>query len=171
VSATGVLAVIAMSLSLWTQAAMGLEPGVHVDPGSPAAKQYALPLNQARDIGSRGTGGNALSSPLFGAGIRASGHDSRGTAKGSDAHSGSRQPSREGSLGRSRESARPSREGSFSIRRSPTSLDVQHSAIAAHEGFGDGSLLALLGGGIAVLLLAGIGGVTMRRTRRSPSSL
>jgi hypothetical protein len=27
-------------------AAAGLEPGVHADPGSPAAKQYELPLNQ-----------------------------------------------------------------------------------------------------------------------------
>jgi hypothetical protein len=27
-------------------AAADLEPGVHADPGSPAAKQYALPLNQ-----------------------------------------------------------------------------------------------------------------------------
>ena len=28
-----------------------LEPGVHVDPGSPAAKEYALPLDQARQTG------------------------------------------------------------------------------------------------------------------------
>ena len=55
-----------------------LEPGVHVDPGSPAAKEYALPLNQARQTGqpSANAAGSSGSEPssgeasLFGAGIK-----------------------------------------------------------------------------------------------------
>src|SRR6266851_1024264 len=54
------------------QAASGLEPGVHVDPGSPAAKEYALPLNQARQTGATSPSqvGTSNESTLFGAGIK-----------------------------------------------------------------------------------------------------
>lgn len=41
---------------------------IHVDPGSPAGKEYGFPLDQAhRDAGSRAGGGSGA---LFGAGIR-----------------------------------------------------------------------------------------------------
>src|ERR1700751_5603332 len=58
--------------------AAALEPGVQVDPGSPAAKEYALPVGQARHTGNvRETSASspaqeaaeATSEPLFGAGI------------------------------------------------------------------------------------------------------
>ena len=42
------------------------DPGVHLDPGSPAGKEYAIPLEQARGSSGSGPGGAAL----FGAGIR-----------------------------------------------------------------------------------------------------
>jgi hypothetical protein len=158
--------VLAVSLSISTQAATGLEPGVHVDPGSPAAKQYSLPLNQAREIGRSGAGASASPS-LFGAGIGSPrSNRSAGAAKGvgSNAPVGAVLGAREKSHRRSRESS-PSRQGT------PVSLDESSFGIAAHEGPGDGSPLALLGGGIAVLLLGGVGGVAMRRVRRSSSSL
>ncbi len=41
-------------------------PGVHVDPGSPTAKEYAIPLGTARGNGKATTGGPE---PLFGSGI------------------------------------------------------------------------------------------------------
>jgi hypothetical protein len=41
-------------------------PGVHVDPGSPAAKEYQVPLGAARGNGTSGTGNTQ---PLFGSGI------------------------------------------------------------------------------------------------------
>src|SRR3954469_21205866 len=59
------------------------EPGVHADPGSPAGKEYVIPLEGARreasggggSAGSQsggGGGGSAASpAPLFGAGIKA----------------------------------------------------------------------------------------------------
>src|SRR5271168_4320784 len=65
----GVLAVTLVALSpTAAQADTGLEPGVHVDPGSPAAKEYAIPLGQARQIGAEGSS-DGSSPPLFGAGI------------------------------------------------------------------------------------------------------
>jgi hypothetical protein len=169
VSVTGVLAVLAVSLFISTQSAAALEPGVHVDPGSPAAKQYALPLNQAREIGHSGAGPAAGTSPsLFGAGIGAArSHRAAVTAAGAGLHA------REGAgSGVREERHRRSREGSPFSRGTPTaSLDASHLDIAAQAGSGDGSLLALLGGGVAVLLLGGAGGVAMRRARRSQSSM
>ncbi len=163
VSVTGALAALAVSLCISTQAAKALEPGVHVDPGSPAAKQYALPLNQAREIGHGGGGAGASSSGLFGAGIAvARSHRATVAAKGV----GSNAPVGVG-LGTREEPHRRSRESSPSSQSTPASLDASSLSIAAHEGSGDGSLLALLGGAIAVLLLGGAGGVAMRRVRRS----
>jgi hypothetical protein len=167
VSVTGALAVLAVSLSISTQAAIGLEPGVHVDPGSPAAKQYALPLNQAREIGRGGGAGAGASSSLFGAGIgSARSHRSAVAAKvvGSNARGGVGLDVRD-------EPLRRSRKGLPSSQSTPASLAASPLDIAAHEGSGDGSLLALLGGAIAVLLLGGAAGVAMRRVRRSSSSL
>jgi hypothetical protein len=63
------------------------DDGVHVDPKSPAGKEYALPLDQARrdaaggDAPGRGSGDSA---PLFGAGI------SKGSAGRSSGEAGTR---------------------------------------------------------------------------------
>ena len=169
VSVTGVLAVLAVSLFISTQSAAALEPGVHVDPGSPAAKQYALPLNQAREIGRGGAGPATGTSPsLFGAGITAaSSHRAAVTVEGAGSNA------REGAgSGVREERNRHSREGSPFSRGTPAaSLDASHLGIAVQAGSGDRSLLALFGGGVAVLLLGGAGGVAMRRARRSQSSM
>ena len=47
-TAVAVATFAALSLGL-AGAASAAEPGVHVDPGSPAGKEYALPLDQARN--------------------------------------------------------------------------------------------------------------------------
>lgn len=133
--------------------------------GSPAAKQYALPLNQAREIGRGGADSGASASPLFGAGIgNTRSHRSTVAANGTG-------PDARAGAGSGAEPRRLPRGGSSSNRSALASLDASHLDIAAHEGAGDGSLLALLGGAIAVLLLGGAGGVAMRRVRRSSSSL
>jgi hypothetical protein len=44
------------------------QPGLTYDPGSPAGKEYALPLNAARSQG--GGGGHSGAVPLFGAGVK-----------------------------------------------------------------------------------------------------
>jgi hypothetical protein len=62
-----------------TGTATAAEPGVHVDPGSPAGKEYAIPLAQARNDaappgggGHAGGGGGSTAAggfPLFGVGV------------------------------------------------------------------------------------------------------
>jgi hypothetical protein len=140
-------------------AATGLEPGVHVDPGSPAAKEYALPLNQARQTGAA-TAGSAGAAP-FGAGI----HPGRGSG---------RSPSVGGASpkGAVRDDARSASSsvasGSSGTSIVPTAV-LRVSREQSSSG-GDGSILALLGGGIAVLVFGGFGGVVMRRSHRGAQS-
>jgi hypothetical protein len=140
-------------------AATGLEPGVHVDPGSPAAKEYALPLNQARQTGAS-TAGPAAAAP-FGAGI----HSGRGSG---------RSPSVGGASpkGAVRDDERPA-SSSVASGSSGTSIvpaAVLRTSKEQSSSGGDGSILALLSGGIAVLVFGGFGGVVMRRSHRGGQS-
>lgn len=136
-------------------AATSLEPGVHVDPGSPAAKEYALPLNQARGTGSAPTAGPAAAAP-FGAGIHPGGGsgsrsaDGRPSAQGA-AHSGATPVSVRGLSGS---------PGTSIVPAAVLRASGEHGSSGGND-----SILALLGGGIAVLVLGGLGGIVMRRTR------
>lgn len=158
-SVVGVLLVLSLtSLTASAQVATGLESGVHADPGSPAAKEYALPLNQARQVG--GDAGNAKSgSPaLFGAGIKSSGPG------------GSRQAGSDS--GGARHGAGPGASGAIPYGSvTPVPAIVLRAARSQSSSNGDGWVLALLGGGAAILVLGVFGGTLMRRGRRSiPSS-
>jgi hypothetical protein len=157
----GVLAMILLALSsTMAQADTGLEPGVHVDPGSPAAKEYVIPLNQARETGTEGSS-DSSSAPLFGAGI-----GPRGSA-------GSGGPSRsDSSAGGAPTAVKAPGQGSAS-RLSSTrvvgreSLPYSVLASSSRASGGGGSLLALLAGGAAILILGGLGGAMLRRARHS----
>jgi hypothetical protein len=152
------LAVLAMtSLAASAQAATALEPGVHVDPGSPAAKEYALPLNQARQTGSE-TGSKANSeSTLFGAGIKPP--SSPGSPPRAGAAPG-QSPSRSGGASSSSQADSQARLADAALR----------AAREQQSTGGDGSLLALIGGGVAILVLAGFGGTVLRHSRRPTPS-
>jgi hypothetical protein len=155
-SISGSLTVLALICSTAVaQTTAGLEPGVHADPGSPAAKEYALPLNQARQTG----GESHSSSPtLFGAGIKpppsggTHGPDSGSHASGAAAKSST--------LGVSGSSA-----ASASV---PPAL--LRAARTQDSSGGNGSLLALLGGGVAILVLGGFGGTVLRHNRHPTPS-
>jgi hypothetical protein len=116
----------------------GLQPGVHVDPGSPAAKEYAIPLNQA-GASTPSTNGTTSKATLFGVGINPSGS---GNSSG---------------LGTSHTKARGG-----GVQTALPSVVVPGSSGS------DGSLLALLGGGVAILVLGSFGGAVLRRSRHSP---
>src|SRR5438094_2200614 len=68
------------------------EPGVHVDPGSPSGKEYAIPLEGVRRDtsggsttggSSGGSSGGSAKAPLFGEGISPAGsHSARGGGTG-----------------------------------------------------------------------------------------
>jgi len=152
-SAAAALAVLALScLTVSAQAATGLEPGVHVDPASPAAKEYALPINQARQTGAAPGQTSSGSTALFGAGIKPPG--SGGSGQG-----GSR-----GDL-----TARGERHASGTVSSSPGApfpAIVRQASRAQSASSGNRSMLTLLGGGVAILILGAFGGTIMRRNHR-----
>src|SRR3954452_9559327 len=49
--------VVAGGLAVFPANSAAQEPGVHFDPGSPSGKEYQIPLNDARGVGSGGTQG------------------------------------------------------------------------------------------------------------------
>jgi hypothetical protein len=164
VSIASVLAVIVTScFAVSACAATGLEPGVHIDPGSPAAKEYALPLNQARQTGSTSQAGPAAP---FGAGIHPGGGGGGGSGSGSAG-------GRLSAQGVARSGGTP--VSASGPNGSPGTSIVPAAVLRASSEHGStggtGSILALLGGGIAVLVLGGFGGTIMRRSRRASAEL
>jgi hypothetical protein len=153
--------VLVLALSCSTaaaQAGTGLEPGVHIDPGSPAAKEYALPLNQARQTGAEASSNGRSSGALFGAGIKPPG-------AGGSSHSGSGAAKL---LGRGGASGPDGANVAGRLSTLPSAV-LRASSSQASSG-GGGSILALLGGGVAILVLGGLGGTVLKRSRRSATS-
>lgn len=155
---------LATALSTWANgASLALEPGVHGDPGSPAAKQYALPLNQARQTGSSRDG-------LFGAGIKRS--PPRATAPASTTSPDGSQR-KEPELGAGARTGTSAREGQRLRGRTVDSRVEAYGATlpaavqsASRAGAtSSGSLLALIGGGVAVLVLGVLGGTVLKGRR------
>jgi len=138
--------------------AAALEPGVHIDPGSPAAKEYALPVTQARRTGADAApaGGAAAAGEsqeaLFGAGINPRGPG--GSSKTSTPRAGSGSPTASRSAATSATAALP--------------VAVQRAADPSADP-GGSSLLVLLAGAVAVLALGWFGGIVLRRSRRPTS--
>jgi hypothetical protein len=158
-SAAAAFAAIAMScLAVSAQAATaeGLEPGVHADPGSPAAKEYALPINQARQTGTAPSHAGTGSAALFGAGIKPPGSGGSGQARSNakDATHGVRHAA---SRVATPHPQAPLPAAVLRAERSPASSS-------------DSSMLALLGGGVAILVLGAFGGTIMKRGNRPSAS-
>jgi len=133
-----------------------LTPGVHIDPSSPVAKEYAIPLGQAR--GGAG-GGDGSDSQLFGSGItrapstHAAPSASR-TAGGAKPHSRSPLRSRAQSVDQS----------------SQTSAErVVQESLPARSGGGAG-IAWMLGVAALVLALGGLGGAAIARYSRRTST-
>jgi hypothetical protein len=151
-------------------AAGALEPGVHVDPGSPAAKEYALPLSQARQTGAGPASSPGASEPSFGAGIkppRSGGPGGPGTHGSAGTAGGGRRTSA-GSPTRRRTSASSSDHAAAATPPLPPA--VRRAVAAADSSGGGGSLPALIGGGVAILVLGGFGGTVLRHSRRPTPS-
>ena len=158
----GALAALAIGCLAVPVPALGLEPGVHADPGSPASKQYALPLNQARQTGAGPAGHEGSSANVpFGAGIKPPGPGGAGRAAASA--DGTRRGARRGAVG-------TNSTASSTDSGAPVPAIVREAGSRASSG-GDGSLLTLLGGAVVILVLGAFGGTLMRRSHRSlPSS-
>jgi hypothetical protein len=136
--------------------AAGLEPGVHIDPESPAAKEYALPLSQGRQTGA-GSGSSGTSETPFGAGIKP---PKSGGSGGSSARKTGRRHAERGTSGQAG-------AGGSQPTLPPA---VQRAVTSRGSSGGGGSLPALIGGGVAILVLGGFGGTVLRHSRRPTPS-
>ena len=162
VRVSALITVAAMAASISAQLASpasGLEPGVHVDPGSPAAKEYALPVNQARVTGSGGERSGGSPEKLFGAGIKPPSSGSKG--------------------GRPRQGGRPASQTDAQASRSPTPAGDRaqeapptavQQATSRSASSGGASSLVLFAGGVAILVLGAFTGIVLRHNRRPTSA-
>jgi hypothetical protein len=138
-----------------------ISSGVYADPNTPAGKEYALQLQQARSTGAAPSStGSSGATPLFGAGI------ARTTPAPQKA---ARQPA----TARRKKSSRAkhsTRRPAAAVPRS-SGGDGPAAPPPTGSGGGGGGTLALVGGAAAVLALGGLGGVILRRRRSfEPSS-
>lgn len=131
-----------------------LEPGVHVDPGSPAGKEYTAPLSALRGEASGHPAARDQSEPLFGIGITAAGAASaahgtgRSATTGSRAREPSRRPTRRGGASHS---ARAPRAGGTS---SASTSQAQSAAVGVT---GHGSAAPAIAWLSAAVVLGGLG--------------
>jgi hypothetical protein len=88
--ASGALAVVLCLSCIGPAGAMALEPGVHVDPNSPSAKEYGVPLWVLRGQGAGQQSPEGIPPPpLFGVGIGPPSRGAGGTSAGSRTGGGS----------------------------------------------------------------------------------
>lgn len=135
--------------------AAGVEPGVHAAAASPAEKEYALPLNQARHTGSKPSAQGGSEPQLFGEGVTP-------PTAGVGAAAANRP--------RSTRAAHPRRRhvaGAPSETALPSGSSVPPPAVthAPQASSGGGSTVALLAGAVAVLVLGGFAGTMLRHRR------
>jgi hypothetical protein len=150
VAALGVFVICTQS----ALAAPHLGPGIHLDPGSPAAKEYVIPITGARaetSGGSPGTG--SVGAATFGYGVTQA------------PASGSRAGANRSSRTRHRGAKTRSRSRAGAPRAAGSPMAVRAAALSA-DGGGDGgssSWLLLAAGGALVLLLGCGGGLALTR--------
>jgi hypothetical protein len=148
-SLLGVLALLAPAAA---GAASGDEPGVHVDPDSPAGKEYAIPLERARQEAT-GTGRSN----------RAGGPASGGSASGTTGTSGTTGIAGKAPLfGEGIQSG----QGGGGFGGGPGSGRNGPAAAASTGGNGASERLTLAGLTGAVLVLGAAAGLLLRRTLR-----
>jgi hypothetical protein len=155
------LALLPLLLAVAAPPAVAQQDGVFVDPDSPAGKEYAVPIDQARGDAAGGGDAGPGEEPLFGEGIEPPSGDS-GNVQGSEGTQDSGGPGEkeEGS----REKGADSRPG----EGSGSSVDVGQSSAAIEAAAADGSNGLLSAGIAAAVLIAGlIGGLGLRRLLRS----
>jgi hypothetical protein len=133
-----------------------LQPGVHIDPGSPAAQEYAIPLQQARGAapsttGGASSGGSDGSNRPFGSGIT--------PAKTSGTSDGGRSVSRGGA----------SRSGSIPIAKRVVARPIVPALVAGAGGSGSG-IDWMVGAGLLTLVIGGLGGIVLARVGRRPGA-
>jgi hypothetical protein len=133
------------------------DSGVHVDPNSPAGKEYALPLDSARRDASGGAssgGSGGDSAPLFGAGISRGGGSSgeSATSSGSGSGDGKANGARDGGSG-----------GSGSSVGGVDATQAARAVADTGSGLSAGALTLLIA--LGVLAVGGLIGLSVRALR------
>ena len=145
------------AFALIVPAAAAQEDGVTVDPGSPSGKEYALPIDRAREEAATrdGKGDGSRKAPLFGEGVRGEGAGSG--AGGDDRTSG-------GPDGAASEPAvdRPTADLANGPEAEQAALRTR--AADAEGGLGVGASITAA---IAILLAGGLIGLWLRRRATS----
>jgi len=158
----------AFAVAYAPEAALGsqpaLQPGVHVDPGSPAGKEYQIPITAARGQVAGGSSSNSANPPLFGVGVTPppSGPSSSGVAAHARHSAGAGSLGSRHTGGRSRSSpsnAPVSGAGSEASDRLSSAAPAGSSSSAP----GGSGWIALVAGGLLVLVLGGGGGLAIRQ--------
>lgn len=158
--------------AIWAGLSLAMAPpaiaagnGVHVDPGSPAGKQYAIPIPTARSEAAGGQGATGSANPpLFGVGVTPGGAAASAGASSGGATTGTRAARKTGGRFNGRRGA-----GAASTRQAKQS-GAQAAGVRARDAasqsnaVGGTSWLPLLGGGALVLLIGGGGGFLLRRS-------
>ena len=83
-----VAAIAGATLALPSAAAAEIDPGVHYDPGSPAGKEYAIPLVEGRSEGAGTTDQQKGANIPFGVGIKPPGGKGGGKQGAGDGQAG-----------------------------------------------------------------------------------
>jgi hypothetical protein len=158
-----ILIFVAVALGVPAPAAAQIDPGINYDPGSPAGKEYAIPLVEGRSEGAGTTNQRAGGNIPFGVGIGPPGSgggsgDGDGATGGPNARSG--QPSGPGGS--------EARGGPASTRGGAETPADLNSRIAEAESVG-GTAGRTLWIALAVLLAAAMLAVALRGRRPTPS--
>lgn len=164
---TAAVTLVALASALSTApVTFAQEEGVTLDPGDPAAKEYALPHEEARreagDSPDTKVQPGSRDSSLFGEGVTP--EPSKGNAKRSgaagDADADSKPASKPKSESKDDASATsPSREALAALGQSGD------GGSGGDSGSGPGASVALVGGGAAVLFAVLLGGFGLRAVR------
>jgi hypothetical protein len=156
------LVLVSLLLLVVAHPAAAQEDGVFVDPDSPAGKEYAIPIDQAR--GETAGGGNrpAGEEPLFGEGIEPAGGGPGNEERGEGAGEKGQGASKRGQQGSEQQGDTGDGDPSQS------SSDLGQSPAAIEAAAADGSNGLLTAGIAAAVLAAGLlGGFGLRRLLRS----
>jgi hypothetical protein len=135
--------------------------GVHVDPNSPAGKQYVIPIVGARSQTSGGNSSSGASPPAFGVGITPDLHKAPGSATSTGSPAGRAHEKGGASSRKQRQSLTVS--GAAGAGGVPPSGPSSSSGGSAGGGSGNSDWLPLGAGGALVLLVGGGGGLALRR--------
>jgi hypothetical protein len=144
-------------------------PGVHIDPGSPAGKQYQIPIPAARQETSGATGsgsGASANPPLFGVGVNSPASGSTGgrvAPRRARNATAKRKTARRNTVRGKAAPARTVRSGTRSRRDVPTSSSGPSTRVEKASQVGSNGWVPLVAGGGLVLLLGGGGGLGLRR--------